>query len=112
MSSSQEVYTQIAAKLQAVHPTLHWRQLSNWIWVIVALVQAQSVHLSHLALYIPGKAKEAGRIARIRRWLANDAIKPRELYDPLIREVLQSWKQREVTIMLDGCFIRHNTKSI
>lgn len=109
MSSSQEVYTQIAAKLQAVHPTLHWRQLSNWIWVIVALVQAQSVHLSHLALYIPGKAKEAGRIARIRRWLANDAIKPRELYDPLIREVLQSWKQREVTIMLDGCFIRHKT---
>lgn len=75
MSSSQEVYTQIAAKLQAVHPTLHWRRLGNWIWVIVALVQAQSVHLSQLALHIPGKAKEAGRIARIRRWVKGQALR-------------------------------------
>ena len=109
MSSSQAVYTQIAAKLQAVHPTLHWRRLSNWIWIIVGLVQGQSVHLSQLALFIPGLAQEAGRIARIRRWLANDAIDSRTLYDPLIREVLQSWRTREVTIMLDGCFIRHKT---
>jgi hypothetical protein len=31
------------------------------------------------------------------------------LYDPLIREVLKPWKRREVTIILDGCFIRHKT---
>lgn len=109
MSSSQEVYTQIAAKLRAVHPNLHWRQLNNWIWLIVGLVQGQSVHLSKLALYIPGLAQEAGRMARIRRWLANEAIEPRALYDPLIRDVLRSWRTREVTIMLDGCFIRHKT---
>lgn len=109
MSSSQEVYTRIAEKLQTVHPTLHWRRLSNWIWIIVGLIQGQSVHLSQLALHIPGLAKEAGRIARIRRWLANDAIDTRTLYDPLIRDVLQPWRSREVTIILDGCFIRHKT---
>ena len=109
MSSSQEVYTQIARKLEQVHPELHWRRLSTWIWLIVGLVQGQSVHLSQLALYIPGFAKEAGRIARLRRWLANSAIESRPLYAPLIREVLSTWRGREVTIMLDGCFIRHKT---
>lgn len=109
MGSSQEVYTRIAAKLEATHPTLHWRRLNNWIWIVVGLVQARSVHLSKLALYIPGLAKEAGRIARIRRWLANDAIATRDLYDPLIREVLTAWRGREATIILDGCFIRHKT---
>jgi hypothetical protein len=109
MSSSQEVYTRLAEKLQAAHPTLHWRRLSNWIWIIVGLIQGQSVHLSQRALHIPGLAKEAGRIARIRRWLSNDAIDTRTLYDPLIRDVLQPWKHREVTIILDGCFIRHKT---
>lgn len=107
MSSSQEVYTQVAAKLQAVHPHLHWRRLGNWIWIIVGLIQGQSVHLSQIALHIPVGGEIAGRMARIRRWLANDAIEPRALYDPLIREVLQPWKRREVTLILDGCFIRH-----
>lgn len=41
--------------------------------------------------------------------MANDAIKPRALYDLRIRKVLQSWRSREVTIILDGCFIRHKT---
>lgn len=109
MSSSQEVYTQVTKKLQAVHPNLHWRRLGNWIWIIVGLIQGQSVHLSQIALHIPGGDKVAGRMARIRRWLANDTIEPRALYDPLIREVLQPWKHREVTIILDGCFIRHKT---
>lgn len=109
MSSSQEVYTQITAKLEAVHPTLHWRGLANWMWIIVGLVQSHSVHLSQIALHIPGPAKEVGRIARIRRWLANPAIETRALYDPIIRNVLATWRGREVTIMLDGCFIRHKT---
>ena len=107
MRSSQEVYTQLATTLQTFHPTLHWRRLNNWIWIIVGLVQARSVHLSKLALYIPGLAQEAGRVARIRRWLANDAIHSRTLYTPLIQRVLQHWRGRDVTIMLDGCFIRH-----
>lgn len=89
MSSSQEVYTRLAKKLQCIHPNLHWRRLGNWLWISVGLIQGQSVHLSQLALHIPGPAQQAGRIARIRRWLANDAIDTRELYDPLIREVLQ-----------------------
>ena len=107
MSHSQEVYMRIAEKLQTVHPCLHWRRLSNWIWIVVGLIQGLSIHLSQIALHILGMAKEAARIARIRHWLVNMALDTRSLYDPLIYEVLHFWKRREVRIILDGCFIRH-----
>ena len=36
----------------------------------------------------------------------------RTLYRPLIEEVLQAWANREVTIILDGCFIRQKALQI
>jgi len=79
--------------------------MANWVWVIVGLIQAQSVHLSEIANHIPGPAQAAGRIMKIRRWLSNTHITTQALYEPIIRQVLSSWAGREVTIMLDGCFV-------
>lgn len=112
MSSSQLLYQRISAKLHAVHPTLHQKRLTVWVWVIVGLIQSQSVHLSAIANRIPGPTQAAGRIMRMRRWLASQWIVSCDLYDPRIREVLQPWTNREVTIILDGCFIRHKTLQI
>jgi hypothetical protein len=36
----------------------------------------------------------------------------RTLYQPLIEEVLAAWAAREVTIILDGCFMRNTTLPI
>jgi hypothetical protein len=107
MSSSQALYTQVFTKLRAVHPTLHQKRLTVWVRIVVGLIQSQSAHLSEIANHIPGEVSAVGRIARIRRWLASPWIVSRTLYQPLITEVLQAWDRREVTIMLDGCFIRH-----
>jgi hypothetical protein len=112
MSSSQQLYQRVHTKLQSVHPSLHQKRLAVWVWVIVGLIQSQSVHLSAIANHIPSRADAAGRIMRIRRWLASSWIVSRTLYTPLIREVLHAWRGREVTIMLDGCFIRHKTLQI
>ena len=49
---------------------------------------------------------------RSRRWLASTWIVSRTLYQPLLEEVLQAWQNCEVTIMLDGCFIRHKALQI
>jgi hypothetical protein len=107
MSSSQKLYQEVFAKLRSAHPRVHLKRLV--VWVVVGVIQGQSVHLSEIALHMPSQAEAAGRIMRIRRWLASRWIVSRELYDPLIREVLEAWRGREVTIILDGCFIRHKT---
>jgi hypothetical protein len=112
MSSSQQFYQRVFTKLHALHPTLHQKRMAVWIWVIVGLIQSQSIQLSAIANHIPGDAQAAGRIARVRRWLKSKWIVSRTLYDPLIREVAQAWRGRNVTIILDGCFIRHKTLQI
>jgi Transposase DDE domain len=112
MSSSQQLYTQVFSKLQTLHPTMHLKRLAVWVWVVVGLIQGQSVQLSEIANHIPGDTQAVGRIARIRRWLASKWIVSRTLYQPLIEEVLQAWMGREVTIILDGCFIRQKALQI
>ena len=77
MSSSQSLYSQIFTKLGTFHPDIYRTRLANWVWVIVGLVQAQSVHLSEIANHIPGPALAAGRIMKIRRWLSNKHITSR-----------------------------------
>ena len=112
MSSSQQLYQCVEAKLQSLHPQLHHKRLAVWVWVVVGLIQSQSVHLSAIANAIPGSTQAAGRIMRIRRWLVSEWIVSRNLYTPIITEVLHAWRGRDVTIMLDGCFIRHKTLQI
>jgi Transposase DDE domain len=112
MSSSQALYTEVHRKLRSLHPTLHLKRLAVWVWVVVRLIQSQLVHLSEIANHIPGDADAAARIMRLRRWLASRWSVSRDLYQPIITEVLEPWAGREGTIMLDGCFIRHRTLQI
>lgn len=112
MSSSAQLYTAVFTKLRAAHPTLHAKRLANWIWIVVGLIQGQSVQLSSIANHIPDDTDAVSRIAKVRRWLKSRFLSSRTLYQPLIGEVLTAWNNREVTIMLDGCFIRHKTLQI
>ncbi|MCS6846488.1 MAG: hypothetical protein RMN52_02080 [Anaerolineae bacterium] len=49
----------------------HVSHLTNWVWIIVGILQAQSIALSQIALHIPGNARVESRVMTIRRWLKN-----------------------------------------
>lgn len=105
MSSSEQLYTEISSKLEQFHGQLHRRRLANWVWIIVGMILAKSVQLSAIATHIPDPTEAVARIAKVRRWLKNPHIDTQTLYEPIIRHVLEQWAGREVTIMLDGCFV-------
>src|SRR5215216_178046 len=105
MSRSEQLYTEITNTLEQFHTQLHRRRLANWVWVIVGMILAKSVQLSAIANHIPDSTEAVARIAKVRRWLKNPHIDPQTLYEPIIRHVLEQWANREVTIMLDGCFV-------
>jgi hypothetical protein len=107
MSSSHELYTRVFTKLRAVHPEPHLKRIANWVWVIVGLILSQSVHLSQIAQHIPSEAQAAGRIAQVRRWLANKFINVPQFYRPLITEALHGWTNKAVFVILDGCLVNH-----
>lgn len=112
MSSSHQLYQCIETKLQSLLPNIHQKRFVVLIWIVVGLIQGKSVHLSQIANAIPGETGAAGRIMRVRRWLASKWIDSQTLYTPLIQEVLEAWSGCNATIIIDGCFIRHKKLQI
>lgn len=105
MSNSHELYHRL---VHAVHPLIsvnHIRQLSNWMWIVVGILQSNSIALSEIALFIPGEAKAQSRITTIRRWLKNVHVDVWKLYRPILEHVLQNWHASEITIVLDGVMV-------
>jgi hypothetical protein len=52
MSNSHELYHRL---VHAVHPLVsvsHINQLANWMWIVVGILQADSIALSKIATFI------------------------------------------------------------
>ncbi len=107
MSSNDALYTRLFEKLREFHSDEHLRRIKNWAWIVVGLIQSHSVHLSEIAQHIPSEAEAPGRIAQVRRWLANKFVKVAEFYRPLITQAIQDWQGKDVFLILDGCSVNH-----
>jgi hypothetical protein len=107
MSSNDALYTRLFEKLREFHSDEHLRRIKNWAWIVVGLIQSHSVHLSEIAQHIPSEAQAPGRIAQVRRWLANKFIKVTDFYRPLITQAIQDWQGKDVFLILDGCSVNH-----
>jgi hypothetical protein len=107
MSSNDALYTRLFVKLREFHSDQHLRRIANWAWIVVGLIQSHSVHLSEIAQHIPSEAEAPGRIAQVRRWLANQFIQVADFYRPLITQAIQTWQGKNVFLILDGCSVNH-----
>ncbi len=107
MSSNDALYTRLFEQLRVFHSDVHLRRITNWVWIVVGLIQSHSVHLSEIAQHIPSEAKAAGRVAQVRRWLANKFINVPDFYRPLIKQAIQAWQDKAAFIILDGCAVNH-----
>jgi hypothetical protein len=107
MSSSQALYNRLFDYLRTVHPDPHVKRISNWVWIMVGMILSHSVQLNQIANHIPSKAKAAGRITLIRRWLSNRFVNPIEFYRPLIQSVLTDWAGQAVYVILDATSVNH-----
>ena len=75
MSSSQELYNHLDEKLRELVHVINGKQVTNWIWIIVGMLQSRSSNLSQIANYLPKETKAESRVTLIRRWLMNPHVK-------------------------------------
>jgi hypothetical protein len=75
MSSSQELYNHLNEKLRELVHVRNGKQVTNWIWIIVGILQSRSLNLSQIANNLPMDTKAESRVTRIRRWLMNPHVK-------------------------------------
>lgn len=105
MSSSQELYNRLNEKLRELVHVRNGKQVTNWIWIIVGVLQSQSSNLSQIANCLPMETKAESRVTRIRRWLMNPQVQVWMFYKKILEHVLSGWSAVEVYIILDGVMV-------
>jgi len=105
MSSSQELYNRLSEKLRELVQVKNGKQVTNWVWIVVGILQSQSSHLSQIANYLPMEAKAESRVTKVRRWLMNPHIKVWQFYKAILEHVLSGWSAVEAFIILDGVMV-------
>jgi hypothetical protein len=105
MSSSQELYNRLDEKLRALVQVKNRKQVTNWIWIIVGILQSESAHLSQIANSLPLETKAESRVTLIRRWLTNPHVKVWRFYKKILEHVLSDWSAEEAYLILDGVMV-------
>ncbi len=105
MSSSQELYNRLNQKLRAWVDAKNGKQVTNWIWIIVGILQNQSPNLSKIANCLPMETKAASRVTLIRRWLMNPQVKVWMFYKQVLEHVLSGGSAGEAYLILDGVMV-------
>jgi len=105
MSSSQELYNRLSEKLRELVQVKNGKQVTNWIWIVVGILQSESSNLSQIANYLPMETKAESRVTKVRRWLMNPHVKVWQFYKAILEHVLSGWSAVEAFIILDGVMV-------
>jgi len=93
---------QVLADLVKLCPWPDVRHRATFVWMLVGLLQAQTVKLDAWAPYVVSRAEQAARVVcRLRRWLRHPALHVQQLYAPLVRQALADWGLKRVYVALD-----------
>ncbi len=101
--SINQVYDRCVSGLRQLRPQERITRRRNLAWLMVGILMSRSVHLSRIALKIPGAAKEVSTVRRLERLLDNPAIHVRRWYEPIARSWVESAAKTtgEVRLILD-----------
>ena len=105
MSSSQELYDRLDEKLRELVHVKNSKQVTNWIWIIVGVLQSRSSNLSQIANCLTMDTKAESRVTLIRRWLMNGHVRVWMFYKKILEHVLSGWSEVEAVIILDGVLV-------
>ena len=105
MSSSKQLYNELNEKMSELVKVKNHKQLANWIWVIVGIIQSESCNLSKIANYLPMETEAESRVTLVRRWLMNSHVKVWKFYKKILEHVLADWSLVDAFIILDGVMV-------
>ncbi len=102
--STNQLYHTLFQRVRQLWPQVRVTQRRNLVWLMVGLYQSKSVHLSQIALKIPGSALLVSIERRLERFLSNRQVAVRPWYDPLARQWLQQAARTtgELRLIIDG----------
>jgi hypothetical protein len=102
-----QLYNQWLKQILQLRPGERITRARNMAWLIVGIFASKSVHLSKVALKIPGSATLVSATRRLSRFLNNPAIRVREWYEPIARHWLEAAAQTtgEIRLIFDATHV-------
>ncbi len=102
--STNQLYNTWYEEMRELRPDEHTGRLRSFIWLVVGLFLAQTVHLSKIGQKIPGPATNKSKERRMQRILDNPAIRVRSWYAPWITSILERIVAHDlpVRLLVDG----------
>lgn len=103
MSSNQTYHTWVQRILQ-LRPTERITRVRNMAQLLTGIFESKSVHLSKVATKVVSTATLPSVTRRLSRFLDNPAVRVREWYEPLVRDLVQSVAQTvgEIRLIADA----------
>src|SRR5512136_877704 len=90
---TNELYNTLMQRICELSAKQRITQVRNFVWLMIGIYQSRSVHLSRIALKIPGKATLVSTARRLSRFLDNPAVQVREWYRPIAQQWLEAqWR--------------------
>lgn len=103
MSPTSRLYDALSRYLS--QREIQWqdvRHLQTLCWMIIGMIQSQSVHLNGFGVYVKSRAQVAqSHQRRFRRWLSNRRINVVVAHHVLIRQALSQWSRERLYLSLD-----------
>lgn len=98
------VYHNWLSWMGQLRPEERVTRVRNLAWLIAGIYCSKSVHLSKVAMKIPGKVKLLSSVRRLSRFLNNPALRVREWYEPVARDLVRSMASSvgEIRLIVDG----------
>ena len=105
MNSSEELYGRLIGTLSTLVSARNIAEIRNWIWIVVGILQSESIALSKIATHVPGETQAESRVTMIRRWLMNFHVDVWSFYKPVLEHALIDWKDEVANVILDGVMV-------
>ena len=102
MSTSTPLYNQLFRLLSQHSNYRDLRHLKALVWMIIGLIHSGKISLSEWECYIPSRATKAQSFERRwQRFVANQRIRVRSLYVPLVLGAIKNWHSQRLYLALD-----------
>lgn len=102
--SINQLYSNLFTRIRQLRPQERITRVRNLAWLMTGIFDSRSVHLSQIASKVPGTAVLNSIVQRLRRFLDNPAVRVRDWYEPIARNLLncQAKSSGTVRLILDG----------
>ena len=98
-----QTYLTFFKKMMQLQPGERITRIRTMTWFMTGMLESRSVHLSHIANKIPGKATCRSRTMQFARFMANKHIRVRPWYEPIVRSLLAQavHQQKQIRLIID-----------